>query len=64
MKINALEEQTSPFEMDVHLDAEETDALVGKAWKRMARILKCDEGRVRQRTEELLTAHEIQELLK
>ncbi|MFR4804481.1 MAG: FAD-binding protein, partial [Eggerthellaceae bacterium] len=60
MKINALEEQTSPFEMDVHLDAEETDALVGKAWKRMARILKCDEGRVRQRTEEFLTAHEIQ----
>ena len=64
MEISAMEGQTSPFEIDVRLEAEEVDSLAAGAWKRMARILKCDESRVRQRTDELLTAREIQKFLE
>lgn len=64
MEIHAMEGQTSPFEIDVHLEAKEAVDLVNGAWKRMARILKCDESRVRQRTDELLTAREIQKFLE
>lgn len=64
MEISAMEGQTSPFEIDVYLEAEEVTSLASGAWKRMARILKCDENRVRQRTEELLTTREIQKFLE
>lgn len=64
MEISAMEGQTSPFEIDIRLEAKEVDNLASAAWKRMARILKCDESRVRHRTEELLTAREIQKFLE
>ena len=50
MEIHAMEGQTSPFEIDVHLEAKEAVELVNGAWKRMARILNCDESRARHRT--------------
>lgn len=64
MEISVMEGQTSPFEIDVHLEANEVADLANGAWKRMARILKCDEDRVQQHTEELLTAREIQKFLE
>ena len=64
MEISVFDENAAPFEADVHLSAEETDALVRDAYARLARVFKCAEADAPERVRHFLTARELQTFLK
>ena len=64
MEISVFDENAAPFEADVHLSAEEADALVRDAYARLARVFTCAEADAPERARHFLTARELQTFLK
>lgn len=64
MEISVFDENAAPFEADVHLSAEEADALVHDTYARLARVFKCAEADAPERAQHFLTARELQTFLK
>lgn len=63
MEISVFDENAAPFSAEVTLSAEETTALVGDAYARLARIFKRSESEIRDYAKQLMTTREIQTFL-